>query len=366
MSKLVSDIDLNLTKSEIKSMISNIRLDVAFVVDANHGDNIDSDLSEGFIRAKLIDNAGTSEKSDLIYKPLFSNLSSYPLSGEYVIVFRHQLGNFYLSTINISNNENNNIDLDGYRGYVNYTDDANKNTQIIKSDTKNIKNSLENNGEFFNEDTLLRSYKTPKKFGDIVLAGRFGNYISFSHNNNGTPRTIVLNNNSIIQLSSDLFQYQPITQNIQYNSDTQRKLGSSYNRDITYISSERLFLESGIYGMFFQTPSNISFVTDDTYTIDTFGGFYVKSDKINLGYNSLEEAEDSGQQSILGNNFLKDLKKFVRSVEKLAENGKKDQNNIALKTASTILINDITRLGWDSASIENTFDRYLSKKVYIK
>ena len=133
MSNLVNDGDLNLAKSQLKSIISNVRLGVAFVVDSNHDGSSNNSIPIGGVVAKTFDLVNTSELVDSVYTPINANLSHYPVAGEYVLTVSHEIGNYYLSVINLSNNINNNIDFDNMSGFVEYSDDVDINKKTIKT-----------------------------------------------------------------------------------------------------------------------------------------------------------------------------------------------------------------------------------------
>lgn len=353
--KLINKIDLNLTKAEIEALISDVYLSLAFVVDTNHNDSDNDDLNIGEIRAKSLDTAGASELSDGIYKPLNSNISQYPLAGEFVVVLKTPLGRFYLSSINLFNSNSNNIDVKNTSGYVQFTDDKNISDRTIKSDKLTQKSVLENNLFPFNELPLRnqRSYVT--NFGDVSMYGRFGNRIIFTQNGNGKPELFLQNDVSEIRFTNGSFSYIRKSENAEPEPDVNKKITSEYTGQQVYIDTDRIFANVGDEGIFFESSGLISVLSDENIFMNTNKNIFMEGNTINLG-------TDAEEAVIKGDTYLSDFEKLVESMKLFAQRLSSQDKILAISNAANNFLIDLENIGWDNFNKDN----YLSEKVFIE
>lgn len=352
--KLINSIDLNLSNSELRSLISDVKLSLAFVIDSNHDGSSDSELKEGEVLAKSLDTAGTSDLQDSVYKPLNKNISHYPIAGEFVVVLKTSLGKFYLSTVNLFNSTSNNIDKDNVSGYVRFKDDENINESAIKEDKKGQKSVLENNDSPF--DRLNSEYPLQRlsSFGGVGLIGRYGNSITFSKSNKDTPETSILNSDSKIILSSGGFTY-PIITSIPQPPIVSSEINYVYPDEQIYAESNRIYLSARDRGMFMET-SGIFSITSDNSVFITSPSIQLESTFITLGGNS------TNNRVILGDTYLGDFKLLMDSMVRFAENLKAQKNILSLSVAAENFLTDINSIGWNNFNISS----YTSFKVYVQ
>lgn len=353
MNKLINSIDLDLNSAELKSLISDVKLSLAFVVDSNHG-NSDNQLGVGEVLAKPLDMGGTSEISDNVYKPINSNITKYPLAGEFIVVLNTVLGRFYLTTVNLFDGVSDNIDVDNLSGYVSFSDDSNINKKQIRSDSKNRKSVLENNKPPFDRDyTLPITYE--HKFGDISLLGRYGNRISLTRSDRFDGEILIDNGISSIDLTNGVTTYikKSITEIPSYiGTDVG---DSQYNGQQIYIDSDRIYMTVGSKGIFQETSGIFSVVSDDNLSIRSGKNVTIDGDTIDLGISVSDRAA-------LGDVFMDDFGELLQSMVRFAKNLKKQNKILSLSNAANNFLTDINALGWDK------FDKnsYLSNKVYIE
>lgn len=362
--KLLSNIDAKLLKAELQSLISDIKLSIAFVVDVNHDGRTSSKLAIGEVLAKSIEDTGTNEVVDKVYKPIVTTITNYPLVGEYILCFTHEMGSYYISTLNYLNNPNNDINLDNISAMVKYSDDDKINKFEIKSDNRNRETILDRNQDSFSETSNLKTVLLPKKFGDIIYTGRFGGYLRFTSTDINTSAISLSNENSSILMTRTLTSYEPITDVNRFNKTVQRNDLASFSGNQIYHSSQRLFFESSESGIWFQTRGNFSVLTDSYITFDTDQPISLKSTRVDLGYNSTEQ--EIGQQVVLGNDFVEGLESFVKTVNGFLDIARQDAHSFTLKLAAETTISNIKSIRWDNSNIKNTLDKYLSKTVYSK
>jgi hypothetical protein len=163
----------------------------------------------GSIKFTPIGNTIDNSTSNLIARPLFTNISQYPVLEEIVMVLQApsiELNNdpqsqtfYYLTTVGLWNNINHNVFPD-----INI---FNQNTQQGETELK-LGNTFKENG---NIRTLL-----PEE-GDVLLEGRWGQSIRFSstttpkqptnswssQGESGSPITIIRNRQTLIDISNE-------------------------------------------------------------------------------------------------------------------------------------------------------------------
>jgi hypothetical protein len=163
----------------------------------------------GSIKFTPIGNTIDNSTSNLIARPLFTNISQYPILEEIVMILQApsiELNNdpqsqtfYYLTTVGLWNNINHNVFPD-----INI---FNQNTQQGETELK-LGNTFKENG---NIRTLL-----PEE-GDVLLEGRWGQSIRFSstttpkqptnswssQGESGSPITIIRNRQTLIDISNE-------------------------------------------------------------------------------------------------------------------------------------------------------------------
>jgi hypothetical protein len=163
----------------------------------------------GSIKFTPIGNTIDNSTSNLIARPLFTNISQYPILEEIVMILQApsiELNNdpqsqtfYYLTTVGLWNNINHNVFPD-----INI---FNQNTQQGETELK-LGNTFKENGDI---RTLL-----PEE-GDVLLEGRWGQSIRFSstttpkqptnswssQGESGSPITIIRNRQTLIDISNE-------------------------------------------------------------------------------------------------------------------------------------------------------------------
>jgi hypothetical protein len=347
-------LDLEEIRTLLDKMKTEAVLDIAFVVDVNHN-NIDrTDLSVGNIKGKSLKNAGQSELIDFVYKPIDANISKYPIPGEFVLVTRTGLGNYYIHTLNLYGNINNNIDERKISGYVKYVDDDNINKNVIKSSNKTtVIDKL--------EDTVfsLKSlYKKIGNYGDVIIEGRNGNSITLTQTENKNPAIFIENLGSVITVENQDVPFQRITAN-PYNEEVGVVYNISDGSKIKLIS-EKILLQSLKNGMFFESNNSIGFNSDKDFTVDTSRLISLDSRVITLGYEAVEPI-------ILGNEFSKQWSTLINGIHKFCDILSTDVDNIVVNQAGKFLKQFITDgiSSYDNVARQSS-SKFLSKQVFVK
>lgn len=255
-------LDIEKIRAYVDELRTNAVIDIAFVSDANHDDSDRNDLSVGYIRGHSLKFVGKSETSGITYKPIDSNIRKYPVPGEFVLVTRTSHGNFYITTLNFTDNVNNNIDTDKVKGYVKLLDDSNTNKNEIRNSKqlgvdKNISDSFE----------IKRIGKSDLNYGDITLDGRFGNKISLSHSENKNPVIYLENSGSFTSYYNDKAIFPKIL-----DTDYYVDVESVYNIEggsHIVTESERIVNRSTKNGYFVESKNGIGISTDTITSINS-------------------------------------------------------------------------------------------------
>jgi len=353
--KLINNIDLDLASAEIKDLISDIKLSIAFVVDVNHDGDTSNNLNIGEVLAKKLSMVGTSELTDNVYKPINANINEYPLAGEFVLVIESSFGRYYISSINLFNNKSNNIDIKNINGYVNFSDDENINNRIIKSDKKTQKSVLENNKKPFNKSSFNKNQTYNSRFGEISFVGRFGNKISLTNSDEELPELLLLNDKSSIELKNGKHSYNLKSSNSNINPKVNNNITHEYDGQQILGNSDRLFFTIGDKGIYQETSGLISFISDDDVFFNSKSNINIEGELVYIG-------SQAQNKSVLGNNFMKDFKQLLDSMTRFANNLKKQDKLISLSNAANNFLTDLEQLGWNNFNE----DDYLSSKVYVE
>lgn len=353
--KLINSIDLNLAKGELESIISNVRLSIVYVTDVNHDGSRAGDLNIGEIKGKDLDEVGTSELTDRIYKPINSNISNYPIAGEFALTLETPLGRFYLSSVNLFNDKSNNIDSDNISGYVNFTDDENTNRSSIKSDKKTQKSVLENNQKPFDTYPFISTPTYDNKFGDVNFYGRYGNRISLTHSDSFNPEIILNNLTTSIEFRYGDYRYVRKSKDVDIPSEINNEINYVYKNQQIILDSNRNYTTIGDGGYFVETSGLLSFISSKNSYFISNDSHIIGADKIQLGIGAEEKI-------VLGDSFMDDFEKLLSSMISFATNLKKQDKILSISYAADNFLTDINSFGWDKFKKDN----YLSKKSYTE
>ena len=344
---------------EIKSQFDRIRtqatIDVAFVTDANHNNLERSDLAVGSIKGKSQKFAGSSDLIDFTYKPIDANLTKYPIPGEFVLVVRTGVGNYYLNTVNLSDNPNNNIDVRKKKGYVLYTDDEFLNKSEIKNE-RQLDTDSKIDSQVFTTSNLR---KRVTNYGDVSLEGRKGNIINLSYSANQQPSLLVSNAGSRLFLNDDVLEYTRVTQ-IPFNEEIEPVYSQKDGNKIL-MESEKILLQSyGNGGMFLESVNSIGVVSDNDITINGSRLISLDSPVITIGDGAIQPVMLGAEFSTQWRDLLNGLHDFLD----LIING---TDNPTLSTAAT-LFKDIldNKLAPKNEVLSKSASKFLSKRVFAK
>jgi len=349
---------------EVKSIINSLRteavLDIAYVTDANHNNYNRTDLGIGDIKGKSEKDAGKNQSVDLVYKPITENLKHYPIPGEYVLVIRTSVGNFYLTSLNINRASNNNIDKTKIISQTKYDEDS-------YTSPSEIKISKGRTSVLDKIDTPDFRIKTvPKRqlnYGDVVLEGRFGNTIHLSYSPNSNAMLQIENLNSSILMFNDTGAYSRITQNT-YNEVVEKEFNKKLSGEHLILNSDRIILYSQGNGIFLQSKGNsIGMVSDKDIDISSERQLSLNGDIILLGTNKNE------QPLVRGREFGTQWGVLIQLLHEVAT-AMKNQAEVATLTGIGNLISKKLDDGIASAGISNikaqSLSKFLSEEVYIR
>lgn len=314
---------------------------IDIILDDSHPDFVDYiDIGKAKIRMVISENG--KEKSTLSYaKPLDSNLKSFPLIHEVVIVAQHLSELYYTQRLNVYNAPNQNAvpgislpvvlskeetpgraSADGYESVVA------SGTPNKQSDQEDI--SL---GKIFKANIDIKPLQPFE--GDIIYEGRFGQSIRFSSNQESGLPSLKIKVGQPDEVPDTSLQ--PIEENI---NDDPSSLWIVNDEDVPlipataenevhlefysdrpseflgnqiFINSDRIILNSKIQEIMFFAKKAMNFVTDGIFTIDavddiitnTTSRTIINSPEIYLGG---EEAEES---VVLGNTLVDLLNELI-------------------------------------------------------
>lgn len=347
--------DLDEIKSEFDRIRTEAVIDIAFVTDSNHNNPSRNDLSVGSIKGKSQKFAGSSDLVDFTYKPIDANLSKYPIPGEFVLVVRTGVGNYYLNSINLSDNPNNNIDRRKKKGYVLYTDDEYLNQSQIKNE-RQLDTDSKIDSQVFKTSNLR---KRVTNYGDVSLEGRKGNIINLSYSQNQQPSLLVSNAGSRIFLNDDVLEYRRVTE-LPFNEEIE-PIYSQKGGDKILLESEKIILQSyGNGGMFLESVNSIGMVSDNDVTINSSRLMSLNAPVITIGDGAI-------QPVILGSEFStqwRDLLNGLHDFLDLIING---VDNPTISTAATLFKETVnSKIAPKNEVLSKSASRFLSNQVFTK
>lgn len=350
--------DIESLRSYVDSLSTEAVIDVAFVTDANHNDSSRNDLSIGSIKGKSDKLAGRNEAVDFTYSPIDSNLRKYPIPGEYVLVIRSSMGNFYITSLNINNNVNNNIDTSKVTGYTKYNEEEYNTSSPIKR-SKQIRTS----DKITDDKFQVRTIPTRElKYGDVIHQGKYGNSILFSYTDNQEPRFLIENNGSAIEMFDSVGDYQRLT-NTTYNSVLEKQFNNKNGNHLT-LSSERLILRSFTNGIFLESVGNsIGLVSDKDIDISAGRQLSINGNIILIG------TESNDEPLVRGREFSKQWVTLIQLLHEVA-NSMKGQSDIPFLKGIGSLITDKLNIGIAGEGVNNiqaqSLTKLLSEEVFIR
>jgi len=255
--RTVTTNDLFQLKAYIDSKTTNATLDIVYVSDSNHNDTTRPDLSIGSILGKNESQSGKSENTDIVYKPIDVNIKKYPIPGEYVLALRSPLGNYYISSLNLNDNLNNNIDTSRLLGNTKYSDDNITTSSVIRN-SKKITTADRISKDF----KISRIGKRKINYGDVVFEGRLGNSILLTHSPNNEPLLEIENSNSSIVFFNDEGGYSRIT-DTKFNDVVEKQFNDNKNGGHLLLNSDRIIMNSQVNGIFLQSRGGSVGVSSD-------------------------------------------------------------------------------------------------------
>lgn len=286
---------------------------IDIILDENHSDYADyTDI--GLIKFRFVNKSDTSDNSNIQFaRPLSPYFKIYPIQTEVVNIFSHTSPNSQL-----------------YRGNSTYY----YHTSINAWELLNL-NSIPGASKFtnpnqhtidFDENSEIKSLKPFQ--GDVIMSGRYGQYIRFGSSNkkfknqwsnnsiDGNPITILTNtisdtsdklrtedinkdNCSIWMTTGQKIPVNPVSDN--FKSYINKPTGfKEYKESQIIISSDRLLFLSKKDSIFLNSNKSISLSASDSINLDSKNDVTVESKMINLGVNSTEQA-------VLGNKLNTDI-----------------------------------------------------------
>jgi hypothetical protein len=349
----VNTLDLEALRTYVDNLSTEAVVDIAFVTDANHNNAERTDLGVGSIKGKSLKNAGRSERIDFIYKPIDINISKYPLPGEFVLVVRTGVGNFYVTTLNLSDNVNNNIDTSKTKGYVRYSEDEN----VLQNNIKNS-NQVTTNSKIESLFSLSNIPKRITNYGDVTFQGRAGNIISLTYSQNNNPVIFLENDSSILSFFNNNIEYSKVT-TVDYEQSVEDVYNQQSGNHIV-LESNRILLRSNLNGMFFESINSIGMTSDADISLNASQLFSVNGSVIELG------GSEATQPIILGVEFSKQWATLINGLHLFAQALSQDTSNILVNQAAKYLIQILNDGISPYNQTPSSIKKFLSKSVYVK
>jgi len=354
--KTVSSLDVEQIRSQINTAQTNAVIDVVLVSDANHDDYERQDLGVGCIFGKPLQFAGKSDLTDSLFRPIDVNHTKFPIPGELVLVVRTPISDYYLTTLNLKNNINNNIDDIRKSGFTKYIDDNN-----VQQSTINNANDLDTSNKISTEFTVDNIPLFSTTYGDVNISGRYSNIINLSHTPNQNPSIDIINGKSNIQLYNDLVDYSRITVT-PFNLETERVYNDKDTNTIK-LESDRILLRSENNGIFLESKNNIGLVSDEYITLDSEKDITINTNGvINLTTQPTDPA-------IKGNEFGKQWSELIRYIhlflDTIIADEKARENSPALYSAANTLKEGINSNIATSDNLTSSLQKFKSQKVFV-
>jgi hypothetical protein len=352
--RLATNIDVNNLKSFFESSQTSVLVDVVFVSDANHDNPDNTTLPIGCILGKSDNFAGKNESVDTIYRPISSNHRNYPIPGEYALVVRTSMGNYYLTTLNLNNDVNNNIDRPKVQGYTQYNDDD-----------STIKSPIKNTGSTTSLDkitsTNFRVQSTPTetvKYGDVIQQGRYGNSIKLSYSDNQQPLVRVQNGDSYIELFNTDEGYSRKTRK-SFTDDTEVSFNNNTGQHIE-LQSDRVLVNSNGNGVYITSvDSSVGILGDKNVEITADQSLILTGDNVFLGSVSLQQPVVRGRE--FGDQYVR-LLETLHDVADLMS-----QPNAEFGSIGSYLRDQLNTIVGEKGRVQaKTLTKILSNKIFVE
>jgi len=312
------------------------------ILDINHKASNDDYRNIGNVQIRAVISENGKERSTLSWaRPLDSNIKSYPLIHEVVIIVQYLGQLFYTQRMNAYNNPNQNaipgISLPSFSSKEETTKPANAQDfeSVNASGIPNKKNDQEDVslGKVFKPNIDIKPMKPFE--GDIIYEGRFGHSIRFGSNQeNGLPtfkmkvgqpdevpdtslQTIEENINddpsSFWIVNDENVPLIPATAESEVHLQFYPDKPNEFLNNQIFINSDRIVLNSKTQEIMGFAKKAMNFVTEGIFTVDavddiitnTTSRTILNSPEIYLG------GEDAEEALVLGNTLLNLLNELI-------------------------------------------------------
>jgi hypothetical protein len=264
------------------------------------------------------------------------------------------MGNYYLTTLNLNNDVNNNIDRPKLQGYTQYNDDE----STIKSPIKNT-GSTTSLDKITSTNFRVQSKPTETvKYGDVIQQGRYGNSIVLSYTDNQQPSLRINNQDSFINLYDSENGYERTTRK-SFTVDTEQTFNNNTGQHIE-IKSDRVLVNSSGNGIYLTaTDSDVGILGDKNVEITADRSLILTGDNVFLGSVSLQ------QPVIRGREFGDQYVRLIEVLHDVAEMMKGDRAEF--KSIGSYLTNQLNLIAGQRGQVQaKTLPKILSNKVFVE
>jgi len=282
----------------------------------------------GYAKVRPLYSYATVPEDNLpIAVPLDTNIKSYPLKDEVVIVVEYNGRMYYSQRLNYFNLINNNITKNPYSYLLGDEQTKDNISQTALGNPNSAQTSEESYHYYFTPDNSVQSLLPME--GDIIFEGRFGNSIRFGGTvdktvtkidqrfrgtwaigeKKGSPIIIIrsgqkktsgtfLYKNSIVEdinkdpssiyiTTDQIIPFQPSSKKTMSYRGTYPNLWDGAQ---ILISSDRLVFNAKKEGIYLISPKTVGISTDGTFNVDASNLVIFNTQRINLGLNAAEPA----------------------------------------------------------------------------
>lgn len=333
--------------------------------------------------------------------PLDSNIKSYPLKNEIVIVAEYAGRLYYTQRLNFFNLVNQNIVKDPFKSVGDnqpnggdYTQTSAGNPNQTSRDTQEVASK---GGKYFTPDKTIRSLLPLE--GDIIYEGRFGNSIRFggtvaSGNTSidkrfrgtwatgeaqGSPILIIRNGQGVrgnqndpyiedinkdassLYLTTDqLIPLQPSTKNFKSYNGT---APSKYDGKQAILCSDRVILNARKEEVLLFSPKSIGLSTEGTVNIDSTKEMIINSRNIYLGLNATQHILLGDKTTEWMNELLGYLNDLVDAINQIyVQTGTGPSSNV--QTSASPAVSKLVTFVQNMTKLQNKTQTLLSKQNY--
>ena len=276
----------------------------------------------GYARVRPLYSYATVPDDDLpVAVPLDSNVKSYPLINEVVIVVEYSGRLYYSQRLNFFNSVNDNITRNPYSP-LSLTDQNRESYAQTATGNPNTTDTTKKTDKYFVSNNTVQPLLPLE--GDIIYEGRFGNSIRFGGTVDdatttidsrfkgtwaigekvGSPILIIRNgqreNTSVttplvediskdassIYLTTD--QIIPFTPSSRKNQSYRGTYPDTWDGAQILIASDRLVFNAKKEGIYFFSPKTVGISTDGTFNVDASKLIIFNTQRLNLGLNASE------------------------------------------------------------------------------